>query len=66
MRYRENITRNIERLEATLKQLHFHANRGGTLQDVNQTLEKSEELLAEVKSYIEREPTSTYEKGHLR
>ena len=55
MRYRENIIKNIERLEATLKQLHTHINRGGTRQEANGSLEKSEELLAEVKSYVERE-----------
>ena len=56
MRYRENIIKNIERLEATLKQLHTHINRGGTQQEANNTLEKSEELLSEVISYVEREP----------
>ena len=55
MRYRENIIKNIERLEATLKPLHTHINRGGTQQEANGSLEKGEALLAEVKSYIERE-----------
>ena len=55
MRYRENIVRNIERLEATLKQLHTHINRGGTQNEANITLQKSEELLSEVKAYVERE-----------
>ena len=55
MRYRENIIKNIERLEATLKQLHTHIYRGGTQQEANGSLEKSEALLAEVKSYVERE-----------
>ena len=49
MRYRENIIQNIERLEATLKQLHTHINRGGTQQEANGSLDKSEALLAEVK-----------------
>ena len=60
MKYRENIIKNIERLEATLKQLHTHINRGGTQSDANSSLEKSEVLLSEVKSYIERE-TRTFE-----
>ena len=56
MRYRKNIRMNLERLESTLKQLHTHINRGGTQQEANSTLEKSEELLSEVISYVEREP----------
>ena len=60
MRYRENIIKNIERLEATLKQLHTHINRGGTQKEANSSLEKSEAILSEVKSYVERE-TRTFE-----
>ena len=60
MRYRENIKREIERLEASLKQLRFHINQGGTQQEANGSLEKSEEILSEVKSYIERE-TRTFD-----
>ena len=56
MRYRENIRREIERLESSLKQLRFHINQGGTQQEANGSLEKSEELLSEVKAYVEREP----------
>jgi len=55
MRYRENIRREIEKLESTLKQLRYHINRGGTQQEANDSLKKSEEILSEVKSYIERE-----------
>jgi hypothetical protein len=60
MRYRENIVREIERLETALKQLHTHINRGGTQKEANGTLEKSEAILAEVKSYVERE-TRTFD-----
>ena len=55
MRYRENIIKNIERLETTLKQLHTYINRGGTQKQANGSLEKSEELLSEIKAYVERE-----------
>ena len=55
MRYRENIIKHIEQLEMTLKQLHTHINRGGTQKEANITLNKSEEILSEVKAYIERE-----------
>mgnify|MGYP003679789997 CR=1 FL=1 len=55
MRYRENIIKNIERLETTLKQLHTHINRGGTQKQANGSIEKSEELLLEIKAYVERE-----------
>jgi len=60
MRYRENIVREIERLEVSLKQLRYHINRGGTQSEANDTLKNSEEILSEVKSYIERE-TRTFE-----
>ena len=60
MRYRENIRRNIEKLETTLKQLNFYINRGGTQKEANDSLKKSEEILSEVKSYIERE-TRTFD-----
>ena len=55
MRYRENIRLNIEKLETTLKQLNFYINRGGTQEEANEAIKKSEEILSEVKSYVERE-----------
>ena len=66
MRYRENIRRNIEKLETTLKQLNFYINRGGTQKEANDSLKKSEEILSEVKSYIERETTGDVEGFGLR
>ena len=62
MRYRENIRRNIEKLETTLKQLNFYINRGGTQKEANDSLKKSEEILSEVKSYVGREEIDVYEK----
>ena len=66
MKYRENIRINIEKLETKLKQLHFYVNRGGTQDEANKAIESSEEILSEVKSYVEREPQGDMEGYGLR
>ena len=66
MKYRENIRRNIEKLETKLKQLHFYVNRGGTQEEANDAIKNSEEILSEVKSYVEREPQGDMEGYGLR
>ena len=66
MKYRENIRRNIEKLETKLKQLHFYVNRGGTQDEANKAIKNSEEILSEVKSYVEREPQGDMEGYGLR
>ena len=66
MKYRENIRRNIEKIEVKLQQLHFYVNRGGTQEEANEAITKSKEILSEVKSYVEREPQGDMEGYGLR
>lgn len=66
MRYRENINKNIDKLEGKLKQLNFFINRGGTREEANKSIEESEFLISEIKSYIEREPKGDMEGYGLR
>ena len=62
MKYRETVRRNIERIEAKLKNMDFQVNRGGTREQMNNLLQETEELLREVKSYVEREPISVHDR----
>tara|TARA_Y100000034_G_scaffold126735_1_gene178421 strand:+ start:232 stop:432 length:201 start_codon:yes stop_codon:yes gene_type:complete len=66
MKYRENIRRNIEKLETKLQQLNFYINRGGTREEANEAITESKEILSEVKSYVEREPQGDMEGYGLR
>ena len=66
MKYRENIRRNIEKIEAKLQQLDFYINRGGTREEANEAITESKEILSEVKSYVEREPQGDMEGYGLR
>lgn len=61
MRYRNLTTNKIENLEAQLKSLRFMVNRGQPVQNFLQTLDKSEEILSEVKALIQAEPLSPEE-----
>jgi hypothetical protein len=61
MRYRELTTRKIENIEAQLKNLRFMVSRQQPIEEYFNTLDTTEEMLAEVKSLIQQEPLSAEE-----
>jgi hypothetical protein len=61
MRYRELTTRKIENIEAQLKNLRFMVSRQQPIEEYFDTIEATEEMLAEIKSLIQQEPLSADE-----
>tara|TARA_B100002019_G_C21196880_1_gene561893 strand:+ start:718 stop:912 length:195 start_codon:yes stop_codon:yes gene_type:complete len=64
MQYRQHIQRKLENIEAKLKHIEFHNGRGNR-QEVNDAKILCEELVAEVKAAIEREPMSSNEQNRI-
>jgi len=60
MHYRQHIQKKLENLEAKLKHIEFHNSRGNQ-HEVNAAKEACEDLVAEIKSTIEREPQTSNE-----
>jgi hypothetical protein len=56
MKNRNLIIRRIEQLEGNFKTLHFLCTRGGKIEDFVSKIKDSEEILSDLKAYIEREP----------
>jgi hypothetical protein len=61
MRYRELTTRKIENIEAQLKNLRFMVSRQQPIEEYFNTIDVTEEMLAEIKSLIQQEPLSADE-----
>ena len=64
MQYRQHIQRKLENLEAKLKHIEFHNGRGNR-QEVNEAKETCEDLVAEIKSAVEREPMTPNEQNKV-
>jgi len=62
MQYRQHIQRKLENIEAKLKHIEFHNGRGNR-QEVNDAKVLCEELVAEVKAAVEREPMTSNEQN---
>lgn len=62
MYYRQHIQQKLENLEAKLKHIEFHNGRGNK-QDVNTAKISCEELVADIKAAIEREPRTANEQN---
>jgi hypothetical protein len=62
MHYRQHIQRKLENIEAKLKHIEFHNGRGNR-QEVNDAKVLCEELVAEIKAAVEREPMTPNEQN---
>ena len=62
MQYRQHIQRKLENIEAKLKHIEFHNGRGNR-QEVNEAKILCEELVAEIKAAVEREPMTPNEQN---
>ena len=62
MQYRQHIQRKLENIEAKLKHIEFHNGRGNR-QEVNEAKILCEELVAEIKAAVEREPMTSNEQN---
>jgi DNA-binding FrmR family transcriptional regulator len=61
MRNRELTIKRVEQIEGKLKTLQFMVQRGGNITDFIQEIKKTEDILSDLKSIIEREPFSSNE-----
>jgi len=61
MKYRDIITRKLENLEGTLRVLDTIVKRQSPIAEYKANISKMNDLLEEVKSYIEAEPKSVGE-----
>ena len=62
MQYRQHIQRKLENIEAKLKHIEFHNGRGNR-QEVSEAKILCEELVAEIKAAVEREPMTPNEQN---
>lgn len=56
MRNRDLVIKRIEQIESKLETLRFLVSRGGDAQNFYNEIEKTKDVLSELKSMIEREP----------
>lgn len=56
MRNRDLVIKRIEQTESKLETLRFLVSRGGDAQNFYDEIEKTKDILGELKSMIEREP----------
>lgn len=56
MRNRDLVIKRIEQIESKLETLRFLVSRGGDAQNFYDEIEKTKDVLGELKSMIEREP----------
>lgn len=66
MRNRELFTRRLEQIEGRLKGLTLMVSRGGTARDFKLEVGRIENMVDELKGYIEREPMSPEELNPIR
>ena len=64
MHYRQHITKKLENLEAKLKHIEFHNGRGNR-SEVNEAKNICEDLVAEIKATVEREPMTSNEQNKV-
>jgi hypothetical protein len=56
MKNRNIIMRRLEKAEGEIEKLYLYLNRGGSKQQVEESLITLKESLSDVKSFIEQEP----------
>jgi hypothetical protein len=56
MKNRNIIMRRLEKAEGTIEKLYLYLNRGGSKQQVEESLITLREALGDAKSFIEQEP----------
>jgi len=56
MKNRNIIVRRLERAEGEIEKLYLYLNRGGSKQQVEESLITLKESLSDAKSFIEQEP----------
>jgi hypothetical protein len=66
MRNRELFTRRLEQIEGRLKGLTLMVSRGESVRDFKHEISKIENMVDELKGYIEREPMSPGELNPIR
>jgi hypothetical protein len=66
MRNRELFTRRLEQIEGRLKGLTLMVSRGGNARDFKLEIGRIENMVDELKGYIEREPMSPEELNPIR
>jgi hypothetical protein len=65
MKNREAIFRRIEQIEGKLKNLNFMCTRNTNVNDFTKEISNVEEILADLKSMVEREPMGTNEINYI-
>jgi DNA-binding FrmR family transcriptional regulator len=66
MRNRELFTRRLEQIEGRLKGLTLMVSRGESVRNFRNEISKIENMVDELKGYIEREPMSPEEMNPIR
>lgn len=56
MRYKNNVLDKLVQLETAVSRVHIQVNRGGTQDDVNQSIETLKEQIEAVREMISIEP----------
>jgi hypothetical protein len=56
MKNRNIIVRRLEKAEGEIEKLYFYLNRGGSKQQVEESLITLKEALSDAKSFVEQEP----------
>jgi len=61
MKNREIIMRRLEKVEGELDKIYFYLHRGGTTEQVSDSLIVAKESLDDAKSFVQQEPLSPNE-----
>ena len=56
MRYKNNVLDKLVQLETAVNRVHIQVNRGGTQNDVNQSIETLKEQIEQIREMVSIEP----------
>ena len=56
MRYKNNVLDKLVQLETAVNRVHIQVNRGGTQDDVNQSIETLKEQIEQIREMVSIEP----------
>ena len=56
MRYKNNVLDKLVQLETAVNRFHIQVNRGGTQDDVNQSIETLKEQIEQIREMVSIEP----------
>ena len=65
MKNREIITRRLEKAEGQIEKLHFYLQRGGTTEQVQESLVTLREAIDDAKVFIQQEPLGPNEINNI-